>query len=201
MYTKPFSQSCENNKNPIFAILSEHFKGLSHIVEIGSGTGQHAEFFTNQLPHLTWQTTDQGDYFPHLEKLIVETNSSRLPPALYLDVSQENWPISDCECIFTSNTLHIMPWTCVEHLFKGLSSVLKVNGHFYVYGPFNYDGKFTSESNQSFDLHLKSSNPLSGIRDFEQIMELATQAGLGLVVDHQMPANNRLLHFKKIMAE
>jgi trans-aconitate methyltransferase len=197
MQTKPFSQSCENNKNPIFSIVGEHFKCLTHIVEIGSGTGQHAEFFTERLPHLIWQTTDQGDYFPKLEQLITEINSERLPPALYLDVSQENWSINDCECIFTSNTLHIMPWGCVEQLFAGLSSVLKVNGHFYVYGPFNYDGKFTSESNRSFDLHLKSNNEFSGIRDFEKIISLATHAGLELQVDHPMPANNRLLHFKR----
>jgi len=197
MQKKPFSQSCENNKNPIFSIVGEHFKQLSHIVEIGSGTGQHAEFFTEQLAHLTWQTTDQGDYFPNLEQLIKEKNSERLPSALYLDVSHENWPINDCECIFTSNTLHIMPWSCVERLFEGLSSALKINGHFYVYGPFNYDGKFTSESNRSFDLHLKSNNSLSGIRDFEKIISLATQAGLELLVDHPMPANNRLLHFKR----
>jgi len=197
MYIKPFSQSCENNKNPIFSVLCEHFKALSHIVEIGSGTGQHAEFFTEQLPHLVWQTTDQGDYFPKLKQVIDDLNSERLPAAIYLDVNQESWPISDCECIFTSNTLHIMPWASVEKLFKGISSALKANGHFYAYGPFNYDGKYTSEGNRSFDAHLKSGNSLSGIRDFEEIMVLANEAGLELLVDHPMPANNRLLHFKR----
>ena len=197
MQVKAFSQACENNKNPIFTILEPYLKEVSHVVEIGSGTGQHASFFTRQLSHLTWQTTDQGGYFPQLQELIANQNSASLPPPLYLDVSQQVWPVSDCECIFTANTLHIMPWACVEELFTGISSALRPGGHFFLYGPFNYGGQFTSESNEAFDLRIKSNNPLSGIRDIEKIISLAQQAGLELLVDHAMPANNRLLHFRK----
>jgi len=149
------------------------------------------------LPHLTWQTTDQGEYFPQLEKLIAEQNSSCLPPSLQLDVSQPVWPISDCEFVFTANTLHIMPWDCVEKLFQGIQSALQPAGHFYIYGPFNYAGEFTSKSNQVFDAHIKAKNSLSGIRDIEKIIALADQAELTLLFDHAMPANNRLLHFQK----
>lgn len=197
MQIKPFSQSCENNKNPIFSILGPHLEKISNVVEIGSGTGQHACYFTKQLPHLTWQTTDQGEYFAPLDKLIAEENSDCLPPALQLDVSQSVWPIKNCEFIFTANTLHIMPWDCVEKLFQGIPAVLQSAGHFYIYGPFNYAGEYTSESNQAFDVRLKSKNLLSGIRDIEKILALAEKAGLELVCDHAMPANNRLLNFRK----
>ena len=198
MPVKAFSKACENNKNPIFIILEPHLKKISHVVEIGSGTAQHACFFTKQLPHLIWQTTDQGEYFSQLEELIAEEDSACLPDPLYFDVSQEVWPITDCECIFTANTLHIMPWACVEKLFTGISLALRPGGHFFLYGPFNYDGKFTSASNEAFDLHIRSNNPLSGIRDIEKVLSLAQRAGLELLVDHTMPANNRLLHFRKL---
>lgn len=197
MQAKAFSQACENNKNPIFSILAPHLETISHVVEIGSGTGQHACFFTENLPHLTWQTTDQGEYFPQLEELIAKQNSACLPAPLQLDVSQAVWPVTDCECIFTANTLHIMPWACVEKLFNGISLALQPAGHFYIYGPFNYGGEYTSVSNEAFDLHIKSNNSLSGIRDIEKILYLAQQAELELLVDHTMPANNRLLHFRK----
>ena len=197
MQVKTFSQACENNKNPIFTILEPYLRTISHIVEIGSGTGQHASFFTKQLPHLTWQTTDQGEYFPQLEALIAKENSVCLPPPLLLDVSQPVWPVTDCESVFTANTLHIMPWDCVEKLFKGIQRVLQPAGHFYIYGPFNYGGEYTSASNEAFDLRLKSNSPLSGIRDIEKIVSLAEQAELELLVDHTMPANNRLLHFRR----
>lgn len=197
MQVRPFSQACENNKDPIFAVLQEQLKCVSHVLEIGSGTGQHAIFFTQRLPHLTWQTTDQGEYFSQLKTLIEEENCASLPAPLLLDVSQPVWPVSHCELIFTANTLHIMPWHCVEKLFSGIQRSLQPAGHFYLYGPFNYCGKYTSSSNELFDLRLKSNNPLSGIRDIETIISLAEESELELVADHAMPANNRLLHFIK----
>jgi hypothetical protein len=197
MQVKAFSQACENNKNPIFTIMQAQLKEVSHVVEIGSGTGQHAAFFTQQLPHLTWQTTDQGEYFPQLKGLIAKENSACLPPPLLLDVSHPVWPVNDCEFIFTANTLHIMPWRCVEKMFNGIKLALQPAGHLYIYGPFNYDGRYTSAGNEAFDLRLKSNNPLSGIRDIENIKVLAQQAELELLADHTMPANNRLLHFIK----
>ena len=197
MQIKTFSQACENNKNPIFTILAPQLKVISHVVEIGSGTGQHASFFTKRLPHLTWQTTDQGEYFPQLKALMEKENSVCLPAPLLLDVSQPVWPVSNCEFIFTANTLHIMPWGCVERLFNGIQISLQSAGHFYIYGPFNYHGKYTSISNEAFDMRLKSNDPLSGIRDVEKIISLAKEAELELLVDHTMPANNRLLHFIK----
>lgn len=198
MQVKSFSQACENNKNPIFTVLEPHLASLSHIVEIGSGTAQHARYFTQQLPHLTWQTTDQGEYFPQLEALLEAERSDNLPQPLYLDVTQKEWPISDCECIFTANTLHIMSWSSVERLFENITHVLNTGAKFFIYGPFNYKGEFTSASNAAFDARLKQNNPHSGIRDNERVVALAQSAGLALVTDYEMPANNRLLHFEKI---
>ncbi len=197
MQVKAFSQACENNKHPIFTVLAPHLKRLAHVVEIGSGTAQHASFFTQQLPHLTWQTTDQGKYFPQLQELIAKQNSACLPAPLRLDVSQAVWPVSDCECIFTANTLHIMPWACVEKLFTAIELVLQPAGHLFIYGPFNYGGEYTSVSNAAFDQRIKSNNPLSGIRNIEKVIALAQDAGLKLLADHSMPANNRLLHFNE----
>lgn len=197
MEVRAFSQACENNKNPIFNILSAQLKQVSNVLEIGSGTAQHAIFFTTLLPNLTWQTTDQGEYFSKLQELIEQQQSSQLPEPLQLDVNQAIWPVQNCEFIFTANTLHIMPWSCVEKLFLGIKSTLAEEGHFYLYGPFNYNGQYTSKSNQEFDLRLKETNQLSGIRDIEKILQLAKNAQLELLVDHEMPANNRLLHFRK----
>lgn len=197
MQVRPFSQACENNKNPIYSVLEPHLKELSHIVEIGSGTAQHACYFTEQMPHLTWQTTDQGEYFQQLQTLLKEQESCTLPQPLYLDVTQEEWPISDCQCVFTANTLHIMSWSSVKCLFANIANVLNADGKLFIYGPFNYNGKFTSASNEAFDAYIKEWNPHSGIRDNEKVVALAEKAGLNLITDYEMPANNHLLHFAK----
>lgn len=197
MIVKSFSQACENNKNPIFDVLGKKLVNVSTLLEIGSGTGQHAIFFTEKLTHLTWQTSDQGEYFPQLQQLIGTYNSPRVPAPLKLDVSQDKWPVENCEVIFTANSLHIMPWFCVNKLFSGVGTYLRQGGDFYIYGPFNYQGEFTSASNQSFDLRLKESASHRGIRHFEDIKQLADAALLELINDYFMPSNNRLLHFRK----
>ena len=130
MQVKPFSQSCENNKNPIYAILAPHLEKISQVVEIGSGTGQHACYFTEQLPHLTWQTTDQGEYFPQLEKLIAEQNSSCLPPSLQLDVSQPVWPISDCEFVLQRILYILCLGIALKNYFRGSNPRCNLRGIF-----------------------------------------------------------------------
>ncbi|MCG6202487.1 DUF938 domain-containing protein [Psychromonas antarctica] len=149
------------------------------------------------MPHLTWQTTDQGDYFPQLKVLMEKQRSTCLPAPLLLDVNQPVWPIRQCEFIFTANTLHIMSWQSVKKLFNGIQRSLQPAGDFCIYGPFNYAGKYTSSSNEAFAMRLKENNPSSGIRDIEKIISLADGAELELIVDYAMPANNRLLHFRK----
>ncbi len=193
---KPFSQACENNKQPILTVLREAFAEVPFALEIGSGTGQHAVHFAANLPHLVWQPSDQRDYLEGIAAWCDEARLSNLRHPLELDVYQP-WPISSTPAVFSANTVHIMHWSGVEALFAGLGRVLDANGVFCLYGPFNYEGRYTSDSNADFDQWLKARDPGSGIRDIEAIVKLAETAKLSLREDHTMPANNRLLEFVK----
>lgn len=195
---KPFSQSCENNKSPILQIIRKVFVRPVTVWEIGSGTGQHACFFARELPHLTWQPTDRSEYLPGIQRWVADAKLSNLKPPLALDVTHSVWPCTGIEALFSANTLHIMSMAEVAILFERLSVQLNPAARFCVYGPFNYGGHYTSDSNAGFDAWLKTRNPLSGIRDFEWICTLAAAANLQFLQDHAMPANNRLLVFQKI---
>lgn len=192
-----FSQSCENNKSPILAVLSTSFSNNKQVLEIGSGTGQHAVFFSAALPHLTWQTSDQEQYLPSLrERLMLE--GSHLPIPLTLDVTQ-TWqiPKATFDAAFTANSLHIMSHAMVEAFFKGIGTNLTQEADLCIYGPFNYQGQYTSDSNARFDVWLKQQDERSQIKDFEWVCQLASEQGFSLIEDHTMPANNRLLHFRR----
>lgn len=196
MTNKPFSQACENNKTSIISILQQAFSNIDSVLEIGSGTGQHATFFAKHLSHVKWQTSDLLINHEGIKQWLSEYPASNLLSPLILDLSQI-WPIKTTTGIFTANTLHIVSWELVVAFFKSIEKHLQSKGKLCIYGPFNYQGKFTSESNANFDVWLKQRNELSGIRDFETIMTLAKSAGITLVKDHKMPANNRLLEFIK----
>lgn len=196
MTNKPFSQACENNKASIIPILQQTFSDIDSVLEIGSGTGQHATFFAKHLPHITWQTSDLLINHEGIKQWLNEYPAPNLLSPLILDLSQ-NWPINTTTGIFTANTLHIVSWELVVAFFKSIKKHLKSKGKLCIYGPFNYQGTFTSDSNANFDIWLKQRNELSGIRDFEAIITLAKDAGITLVKDHKMPANNRLLEFIK----
>lgn len=189
---KPNAPSCAKNREVILEVLREHFADRRQVLEIGSGTGQHAIFFAERLPHLSWQTSDRSENLPGISAWLEEAALPNTPPPLLLDV-QETWPCQTHDAVFSANTLHIMPWSAVESLFAGLPGVLAANARLVIYGPFNYGGRFTSESNAAFDLWLKEKAPHQGIRDFEMVHELAQAAGLELVEDRAMPSNNRCL--------
>lgn len=193
----PYSQACENNKAPILALLQQAFAKCAAIMEIGSGTGQHAEHFARHLPHLTWQASDQLHYLPELNERLKRAALANLPQAFCFDVTQQPLPASRFDGLFTANTLHIMSWLMVESLFQRLDKLLDTNATLCIYGPFNYDGQYTSESNQLFDQSLKSRDPAMGIRDIEHVLALAERQGFNLQQDYTMPANNRLLWFKR----
>ena len=195
--SKPFSQACENNKTPILQIIRKVLIRSETVWEIGSGTGQHACFFANQLPHLFWQPTDRTENLPGINLWLTEAKLDNIKPPLALDVNDPVWPCASIEAIFTANTLHIMSAAEMEILFQKLAIYLAANATMCIYGPFNYGGKFTSDSNAHFDNWLKQQNPLSGIRDFEQVCALASAIELTLIDDHEMPANNRLLIFQR----
>ncbi|HEX22711.1 MAG TPA: DUF938 domain-containing protein [Chromatiales bacterium] len=194
---KPFAESCEQNKHPILTVLREEFAQASEILEIGSGTGQHAVFFAHALPHLHWQTSDCSENHPGILAWLSEDGGSNVHLPLALDVNYDPWPRHLYDGIFSANTVHIMAWTEVEKLFAGVGQVLAPGGRFCLYGPFNRDGKFTSESNARFDVWLKQRDPKSGIRDRAELDGLARKQGLQRVADHEMPANNRILVWRR----
>jgi len=194
---KPFAESCEQNQEPILDVLREQFADTKTVLEIGSGTGQHAVYFARHLPYLHWQTSDMPEYHVGIQQWIDEAGLKNIAPPIELDVSQSIWPALEVEAVFSANTVHIMAWHCVEKMFAGVAEILKTQGLLCLYGPFNYDGQYTSKSNEKFDQWLKARDPQSGIRDFEKLVELGRQYGLRLVHDYEMPANNRILIWQK----
>jgi cyclopropane fatty-acyl-phospholipid synthase-like methyltransferase len=194
--SKPFAPHCERNKEPILAVLQPYFANCRRVLEIGSGTGQHAVFFAPAFPNTVWQTSDLEENLPGIRLWLQEAALPNLPQPLLLDVAGE-WPTQRFDAAFTANSLHIMPWSAVEQFFAGVDTVLERDALLAVYGPFNYHGAYTSDSNREFDGWLKQRSALSGIRDFEQVDALASGIGLKLLKDHAMPANNRLIVWRR----
>lgn len=195
---KPFSEACERNREPILEILKSAFADASSVLEIGSGTGQHAVHFGAALPHLTWQTADLPDKHAGIRMWLEESGLNNVLLPLVLDVGADPWPVGNIDAVFTANTLHIMSWLEVGHLFRGIGRILYPGGPLCIYGPFNYNGAHTSDSNARFDAMLRTRDPASGIRDFEEVQKLGLQNGLIFAADHPMPANNRMLVFRKM---
>lgn len=194
---KPFAESCEENKAPILKVLRQLFANTRSVLEIGSGTGQHAVHFAGAMPYLTWQTSDVTDNHSGIRAWLDEANLPNLRYPLALDVRGQ-WPDETYEGIFTANTAHIMSWPEVERCFEGAGQVLSSGGCFALYGPFNYGGHYSSESNRSFDAWLQARDPLSGIRDFDALQVLAELNGMAFSEDIEMPVNNRILVWRKV---
>ncbi|MGD8615070.1 MAG: DUF938 domain-containing protein, partial [Gammaproteobacteria bacterium] len=185
-------------RDPILGVLRVELAGRSRLLEIGSGTGQHAVYFAGEFPGLVWQTSDRRDMHAGIEAWLKDAPLPNVLAPLPLDVCVDLWPeAGSYDSVFSANTVHIMAWREVECFIRGVGRVLQAGGVFCLYGPFNYHGVYTSESNARFDAWLKSRDPLSGVRDFEAMDELAREAGLVLQRDHPMPANNRTLVWSK----
>jgi cyclopropane fatty-acyl-phospholipid synthase-like methyltransferase len=193
---KPHAPACDRNQDPILEVLRQHFAHRRHALEIGSGTGQHAVHFAAALPHLIWQTSDVADNLPGIGMWLEQAGLPNLPPPVRLDVAGP-WPRTRYDAVFSANTLHIMSWGDVQRMFEGLDAVLAQEATIAIYGPFNYGGRFTSESNAQFDQWLKRRSSDMGIRDFEAIDALARAIHLQLVEDRAMPANNRTLVWQR----
>ena len=193
---KSHSEACERNRGPILEVLRVHFADRRQVLEIGSGTGQHGVHFAAALPRLTWQTSDVESNLPGIRLRLQEAGLPNLPQPIALDVAG-SWPDARFDAVFTANTLHIMSWPQVRTLFAALPGVLTADALLALYGPFNYDGRFTSPSNAAFDEWLKQRSPQSGIRDFTAVEELARSSGFALVEDRPMPANNRTLIWRR----
>ena len=190
----PYAESAEQNKRVIYAAIEPYLHGEA--LEIGSGTGQHAVYFAALAPGVTWQTSDLETGLPGIAARIEAAGLANLPAPISLDV-RDQWPEQRFDFIFTANSFHIMDREMVVACIAGIGRCLKAGGVFAVYGPFNYDGGYTAESNASFDRMLRQRDPASGLRDFEWIAELAGDAGMDLVEDIDMPHNNRTLVWKK----
>lgn len=196
---KPHAPACDRNRDPILAVLHQHLGGHRRVLEIGSGTGQHAVHFAQALPWLQWQASDVADNLPGIRAWLDEARLPNTPDPLLLDVMRQPWPAVAADAVFTANTLHIMDWTAVQAFFRGVEQVLAdtPEATLVVYGPFNYGGRYTSDSNREFDAWLKGRDPQSGIRDFEAVDALAVAGRLRLVADVAMPANNRCLVWRR----
>jgi cyclopropane fatty-acyl-phospholipid synthase-like methyltransferase len=194
---KPYSEACEENKRPILGVIAPVFRDARLLLEIGSGTGQHAVFFAAAMPDLVWQTSDCEHHLPGIRAWLDDAALPNLPPSLLLDVTGP-WPHQGFDAVFSANTTHIMSEPEVEAMFRGIGRVLAEGCHFALYGPFNIGGRYTSESNARFDAMLRSRDPAMGIRDLDLLTRFGRENGLELIADHPMPANNRTLIWQRI---
>lgn len=197
----PFSQASEKNKRVILEVLARHLRRGDSVLEIGGGSGQHAVFFATCFREVHWQSSDVSSNVDSLNLRISAAQLPNLPTAISLDVNDSDWNCSGCNVIYSANSLHIMSAASVENFFAGAGTLLRENGRLLAYGPFKYNGAFTTESNAHFDLWLKDQDPRSGVRDFEWVNGLAESAGLSLIEDNAMPANNQFLVWKKSKLE
>ena len=197
MMQRPYAESCDQNKQVIFDVIKEEFSNPGDLLEIGSGTGQHAVYFSEHLLHINWQTSEVEDQLAGIKLWMQDVNHNRMRSPIVIDVIDELWPSKEMDYVFTANTAQIISWPHVLGMFKGVGKVLKPGGKFVQYGPFNYNGEYTSASNAQFDVWLKQRDPNSGIRNFQDIEKLAAENGMSLYQDYEMPANNRILVWQK----
>lgn len=226
---KPFAPACERNRDPILEVLRERLADSRRVLEIGSGTGQHAVHFAAAMPWLEWQTSDVTEQLPGIRAWLADAALPNTPPPIALDLRGAAPASADpligfgtseieqrFDAVFSANTLHIVSWSEVEDFFVVADRMLQDSASLsddegdaapaspdsatemlIVYGPFNYGGAFTSDSNRDFDGWLKARDPESGIRDFESVDALARGIGCELIDDIAMPANNRCLVWRR----
>ncbi len=194
---KQSSPSCERNKEPILAVLREILSVPGLVLEIGSGSGQHAVHFARGLPHVEWQPTDVADNLPSISAWRDEAGLVNLREPLALDLFSDRWPVAAAQAVVCINTIHIVSWEAVERLFVGAGRLLSLGGVMYVYGPYRYADRPLEPSNEEFDRWLKARDSASGVRLFEDVNRLAGQNGLMLAGDRAMPANNRSIWWLK----
>lgn len=194
---KPCAESCERNQQAILEILQGEFASVNRVLEIGSGTGQHAAYFAPRLPHVLWQPSDLAENHDGIRLWVAEVHSAEIPDPIELDVSVSPWPELVADSVFSANTAHIMSWPAVVNMFDGVGALLPVGGRFCLYGPFNEHGEYSSDSNGEFDGWLKLRDKSMGLRDIDDLKRIAADVGLELLRRHTMPANNQILVFAR----
>lgn len=187
---KPHSDACERNREPILRVLRVHFADRARVLEVGSGTGQHAVHFAAALPHLVWQCSERGEALPGVRSWLDSAGLDNTPEPIELDVARSPWPRRRFDAAFSANTLHIMGWSEVEAMFAGLDGVLEAGATLVVYGPFTRNGAHNAASNAAFDQALRARDPRMGVRALEDVDALAAGIGLNLHAVVDMPANN-----------
>jgi len=192
-----YSAAAERNSQPILDQLQKLLPAHGTVLEIGSGTGQHAVFFTRSLSGLKWQPTDREVNLASLGAHFENQGNGRILPALKLDVLADPWPEGFYQAAYSANTAHIMSWDAVVAMFEGVASRLIADARFCLYGPFNINQQFTAPSNAQFDARLRAEDPNMGIRDMEALQELAMFNQMALEYRLAMPSNNFLLVFRK----
>lgn len=193
---KPFAAAADENKEAIAKVLLTELANTHHVLEIGSGTGQHAVHFSKQMPHLSWHCSDQSEHIAGIQLWLESAGLDNTPPAFVLDVRQD-WPKQTYDAAYAANVAHIMHWPEIEDLFAGLSQALNPSACFYLYGPFSFDRQFSSQSNQAFDQFLRQQDPHSGLRDKNKLDQLALRHGLIAATCWELPANNHILSWQK----
>lgn len=187
------------NREPILEVLARWLPEPARVLEVGSGTGQHAIFFAERLPHLEWQPSEHDpEGLASIEAWRVEARRPNLASPIALDAAASDWLVAPAsfDAIFNANTLHIAPWRVTEGLLAGAGRTLVRGGLVLLYGPFRVGGEHTSPSNADFDASLRARDPSWGVRDLEDVIVLAERNGLDWIETNDLPANNKLLVFR-----
>ncbi len=188
----------QRNAAHILEILKRVLPTPGLTIEVASGSGQHAEYFTRAMPGVKWQPTDfDPTSLPSIDAWRVESGAENFLPAAFLDVSTDTWPLEHADALFCANMIHIAPWECCLGLFRGAGRILSAGGVAVLYGPFIESDVETAESNLGFDVSLRSRNPEWGIRDLDEVVTVAKREGLELEERVSMPANNLCLVFRR----
>ncbi|WP_082728057.1 DUF938 domain-containing protein [Burkholderia mayonis] len=196
--SRQWAPATERNREPILDVLKRVLPARGIVLEIASGTGQHAVHFAAALPDLVWQPTDtEAAARASIAAWAADAALPNLRAPLALDVCVEPWPLAAADAIVCINMIHIAPWAAACALFDGAARVLPDGGVLYLYGPYRRGGAHTAESNAQFDAQLRSRDPAWGVRDLEAVAELGRAAGLALDEIVEMPANNLSVVFRK----
>ena len=196
--TKAFAPAAERNRQPIVDLLRRVLPADGLVLEVASGTGQHAEFFSETLPALRWQPSDiSAQALESIRTRVRDAARENLLAPLELDVREMPWPVERSDAILCINMIHIAPWEATVALFRGAAGLLDPNAPLITYGPYRLHGQHTSFSNQAFDETLRSRNPAWGVRDIDALSALAGEEGFVLDARFEMPANNMTLCWRR----
>ena len=187
------------NREPILAVLKRVLPSEGLVLEVASGSGEHAAFFAKNLPSLLWQPSDYDS--PAIASIAghrAAAAAANLLAPVSLDVGSYDWPIERANALVCINMIHIAPWTATEGVMAGAERLLGPEGIVYLYGPYRIDGQHTAPSNRDFDTWLRSQDPNWGVRDLSQVVELAARHRFELIETVQMPANNLSIIFRPV---